>query len=84
MKRRDALAAITSTLVTASARPVYSATSGVPVFMYHHVNNTIPSSALAPAWLNQTSTVSPTGRVAFAHFAEPWTGNPDYTLVTGR
>jgi len=49
MKRRDALAAITSTLLAASARPVRSATSGVPVFMYHHVNNTIPSSALALA-----------------------------------
>jgi len=40
MKRIEAIAAIASTLVAAPYR-------GVPVFMYHHVNNTIPSSALA-------------------------------------
>jgi RHS repeat-associated protein len=42
----------------------------------------IPASALKPAWLNQTSVVSPAGRLSFNHFNEPWTGNPQYTLVT--
>lgn len=39
----------------------------------------IPSSNLQPAWLDQTSVVSPTGRVAFSHYATPWTGLPDYS-----
>jgi peptidoglycan/xylan/chitin deacetylase (PgdA/CDA1 family) len=42
MKRIEAIAAIASTLIAAPFR-------GVPVFMYHHVNNTIPSSQLALA-----------------------------------
>ena len=41
----------------------------------------IPSSALEPDWLNQTSIVSPSGRVAFSHFASPQSGLPDYSLV---
>jgi RHS repeat-associated protein len=41
----------------------------------------IPSSALQPAWLNRTSVVSPAGRLAFSHYANPWTGLPDYALV---
>ena len=41
----------------------------------------IPSSVLTPAWLNRTSTVSPSGRIGFAHFAKPATGNPDYALA---
>jgi RHS repeat-associated protein len=41
----------------------------------------IPSSALTPAWLNQTSTVSPSGKVAFSHFANPDSGHPDYVLA---
>ncbi|HEY1728074.1 MAG TPA: polysaccharide deacetylase family protein [Candidatus Baltobacteraceae bacterium] len=47
MKRRDALATIASTLIAASPHAVRAEASGVPVFMYHHVNNTIPSSPLA-------------------------------------
>jgi RHS repeat-associated protein len=42
----------------------------------------VPSSALQPAWENQTSTVSPSGRVAFNHFADPTSGKPDYSLAT--
>jgi RHS repeat-associated protein len=41
----------------------------------------IPASALQPAWLDQTSTVDPAGRVSYNHFDQPWTGNPQYTLV---
>lgn len=41
----------------------------------------IPTSALRPAWLNQTSTVSPLGRVGFQHYADPAGGLPDYTLA---
>ena len=41
----------------------------------------IPSTALQPAWENQTSTVSPAGRIAFTHYADPASGAPDYTLV---
>jgi len=41
----------------------------------------IPSSALQPAWNNQTSVVSPLGRIAFNHFAQPETGQHDYSLV---
>jgi RHS repeat-associated protein len=41
----------------------------------------IPASALTPAWLNQTSTVDPAGRVSFHHFQNPELGHPDYDLV---
>lgn len=41
----------------------------------------IPASVLRPAWLNQTSTVSPLGRVGFQHYADPAGGLPDYTLA---
>jgi RHS repeat-associated protein len=41
----------------------------------------IPASALRPAWFNQTSTMSPTGKIAFAHFADAASGHPDYDLV---
>jgi YD repeat-containing protein len=42
---------------------------------------TIPSSALRPAWLNQTSTVSPLGKVAFSHYADPAAMRSDYSLA---
>jgi RHS repeat-associated protein len=38
----------------------------------------IPSSALQPAWENQTSVVSPLGHVSFSHYPSPQTGLPDY------
>src|SRR5204863_3811475 len=38
----------------------------------------VPSSALQPAWENQTSTVSPLGHVAFSHYPSPQSGLPDY------
>ena len=41
----------------------------------------IPSASLQPAWGNQTSTVSPLGKVAFSHVADPTKGLVDYTLV---
>lgn len=41
----------------------------------------LASAGLRPAYLNATSSVSPTGRRSFSHFPEPWTGLPDYTLV---
>jgi RHS repeat-associated protein len=41
----------------------------------------IPASALRPAWLSQTSTVSPLGKVGFQHFAAPASGLPDYSVV---
>lgn len=41
----------------------------------------IPASALQPAWENQTSIVSPSGRIAFNHYANPASGLPDYSLV---
>jgi RHS repeat-associated protein len=40
----------------------------------------VPVSALRPAWANQTTTVSPSGHLAFSHFAKPWTAKPDYVL----
>jgi RHS repeat-associated protein len=41
----------------------------------------IPTDNLLPNWENQTSTVSPGGKVSFSHFAAPWAGHPDYTLA---
>ena len=41
----------------------------------------VPATALRPAWLNQTSTVSPLGRIDFSHYADPATGRADYTLA---
>ena len=41
----------------------------------------IPSTALRPGWLNQTSTVEPGGNVRFRHFADPASVRPDYDLV---
>ncbi len=41
----------------------------------------VPAASLRPAWLNLTSVVSPAGRVAFSHFADPAGGLPDYSLV---
>jgi len=41
----------------------------------------VPKAALRPAWLNQTSTVSPTGRVGFSHFDKPEKALPDYSLA---
>ncbi len=41
----------------------------------------IPASALRPAWLNQTSTVEPAGRVSFHHYNDPPSGHEDYDLV---
>jgi RHS repeat-associated protein len=41
----------------------------------------IPTSALRPAWLNQTSTVSPLGRVSLQHYADPASAQPDYALA---
>jgi YD repeat-containing protein len=46
-------------------------------------NNCDPNGAnpiFLPAYNTPTSAVSPTGRIAFTHYASPWTGNPDYTL----
>ena len=40
----------------------------------------IPTDNLLPNWGNQTSTVSPSGRLSFSHFATPELGHPDYTL----
>ncbi|MEX0817471.1 MAG: PA14 domain-containing protein [Gaiellales bacterium] len=42
---------------------------------------TIPSSALRPAWMNRTSVVSPEGRVNFAHVADSAAARVDYALV---
>ncbi|HET7566676.1 MAG TPA: RHS repeat-associated core domain-containing protein [Gaiellaceae bacterium] len=41
---------------------------------------TVPAADLLPGWNNQTSTVSPLGRISFSHFADPTSGQPDYTL----
>jgi RHS repeat-associated protein len=41
----------------------------------------IPATSLRPAWNNQTSTVSPLGKVAFGHLADPAKNLPDYALV---
>ena len=41
----------------------------------------IPAPSLQPAWGNQTSVVSPLGKVAFSHVAGPSTGLVDYSLV---
>ena len=49
MNRRAALTFISSGLVVASSRAVRAAGGGVPVFMYHHVNDTEPTAALALA-----------------------------------
>jgi RHS repeat-associated protein len=41
----------------------------------------IPVSDLAPEWGNQTSVVSPAGRISFQHFLDQASGQPDYSLV---
>ena len=41
----------------------------------------VPVSDLAPAWENQTSVVSPAGRISFQHFLDQASGQPDYSLV---
>jgi RHS repeat-associated protein len=41
----------------------------------------VPVSDLAPAWENQTSVVSPAGRISFQHFLNQASGQPDYSLV---
>jgi RHS repeat-associated protein len=45
-------------------------------------DQTIPSASLLPGWFNQTSTISPAGRISYSHFDQPWTGSPQYDLVT--
>jgi YD repeat-containing protein len=40
----------------------------------------IPTSILAPNWGNETSTVFPTGKIAFKHYAVPAKQLPDYLL----
>jgi RHS repeat-associated protein len=42
----------------------------------------VPSSALQPAWENQTSTVSPLAHVVFSHYPTPQSGLPDYVQAT--
>jgi RHS repeat-associated protein len=44
----------------------------------------LPSAVLRPNYLNVTSTVSPTGRRSFSHFAEPWRGLRDYTFTRAQ
>jgi RHS repeat-associated protein len=44
----------------------------------------IPLTDLAPAWLNQTSTISPAGRLSYSHYATPATGTPDATPALGE
>lgn len=41
----------------------------------------VPLSDLLPAWENQTSTVSPAGRITFQHYLNQASGQPDYSLV---
>jgi RHS repeat-associated protein len=41
----------------------------------------VPLSALTPGWANQTSTVSPAGRISFQHYPDPASAQPDYSLV---
>jgi RHS repeat-associated protein len=41
----------------------------------------VPVAKLAPAWDNQTSVVSPAGRVSFQHYLDPTIAQPDYSLV---
>jgi peptidoglycan/xylan/chitin deacetylase (PgdA/CDA1 family) len=49
MNRGAALSVISSGLIAAWAPAAGAARSGVPVFMYHHVNDTVPKAALALA-----------------------------------
>ncbi|MGH3009674.1 MAG: RHS repeat-associated core domain-containing protein [Gaiellaceae bacterium] len=42
----------------------------------------LPASDLLPAYANQTSVVSPAGRVSFNHYADPVSGQPDYSMVS--
>jgi RHS repeat-associated protein len=44
---------------------------------------TVPEADLQPAWLNQTSTVSPDGELSYGHYDQPWTGNPQYSEALG-
>ena len=44
-------------------------------------NTAIPLSNLAPAWENQTSVVSPAGRISFKHYLNQASGQPDYSLT---
>jgi RHS repeat-associated protein len=41
----------------------------------------VPVSDLDPAWENQTSVVSPAGRISFQHYLDQASGQPDYSLV---
>jgi RHS repeat-associated protein len=40
----------------------------------------VPTSALRPVWMNQTSIISPSDNVSFSHFAQPASGQSDYQL----
>jgi YD repeat-containing protein len=42
---------------------------------------TVPVSDLNPLWGNQTSVVSPAGRISFQHFLNQPSGQPDYSFV---
>jgi RHS repeat-associated protein len=44
-------------------------------------NAAVPLSDLFPAWENQTSVVSPAGRISFQHYLNPASGQPDYALT---
>jgi RHS repeat-associated protein len=43
----------------------------------------VPASALTPAWDNQTSIVSPGGKVAYSHYNNPASGLAQYSEVIG-
>jgi RHS repeat-associated protein len=42
----------------------------------------IPAAQLSPGWMNQTSVISPLGRLSFSHYAHPETGLTDYQSAT--
>ncbi len=53
----------------------YSCTGCVPGVS----DQVVPASVLQPAWLNQTSVVSPLGKIAFSHYLDPAAAKADYT-----
>jgi len=65
----------TETTGSAEIHLRYSCTTCSPQL----ADQVVPTALLSPNWQNQTSTVSPAGRLSFSHYANPVSTLPDYT-----
>lgn len=68
---------VTAGTSNASLTLTWSCSDCVPAL----ASEQVPVSDLTPAWENQTSVVSPAGRISFQHYADPASGQPDYSMV---